>query len=589
MGIQKFLLRHYVPLFIFILALFLRLLWLNIIPVALTNDEFDYIIQAESISFTGHTIPTNPALGLFSFGQQNQGNVLAELPSFLIAPVVGLFPSSQFASRLPYALTSSLIVVMVYFIFHSLTRNKSLSLFAALALALNPWSIHFGRTSFEFTFALFFYLLGIYLVIIQKRWKILYAVIFFVLGFLSYHGFKILIVPLVLFISIWKYYSHEEKSTKPLILLCSSSILIFFLYAISLGLQPAASRISEIVFFNPAAKAQITKEVNYERQFSIPGFQQSIFINKYVYFTRSAIQTYLNAFSTDFLFVKGDPRGAYSFWIHGPFYFIDFPLILLGFFILFVTYKRAWALVTGLILLAPLPSVISTVDISYVIRSSLMFPLLASLSGLGMWYLLQIPRKYHIFCVKYVVSLVVFLYIISVAYFLNLYFTRYPLYGSEGFFLSDKIIARYLSFASHNPNHQTIVYAGESRIKFEKYLFYNHLYTRQTANEINEKIKQHDYSWDNIKFTDTGFSLAVSSESAKTIIYKNDFETRRTPPASLSIATPTSSDPLYYINNDIVCKHSSLLRYVVIHKISDFDMYAMPLNKFCSTWITYRD
>ena len=45
------------PLFlIIVLALFLRLLWLDRIPTGISNDELDYVLTAKAIFFTGTDI-----------------------------------------------------------------------------------------------------------------------------------------------------------------------------------------------------------------------------------------------------------------------------------------------------------------------------------------------------------------------------------------------------------------------------------------------------------------------------------------------------------------------------------------------------
>ncbi len=169
---SNFVRANFYIILVFFLALVLRVWWLNIFPVAITHDEQEYIMQAKSLFYTGQGIPTAPSFGLFSWGRQGFGNVISELPSFLIAPIIGPFNSSPFVARLPYAFISSLMTIIIYLVFQALTKKKSLALLASLVLAVNPWSIHFGRTSFEFTLTVLFYLLGIYFVIKASKWGV---------------------------------------------------------------------------------------------------------------------------------------------------------------------------------------------------------------------------------------------------------------------------------------------------------------------------------------------------------------------------------------------------------------------------------
>jgi len=86
-------------LLIIIFALFLRVLWLGRIPIAISGDELDYILDAKSIflsgkDLTGKWTPLSltPAPHTIPKG---------ELPSLLISPLIGPLGMSLFNSRLP--------------------------------------------------------------------------------------------------------------------------------------------------------------------------------------------------------------------------------------------------------------------------------------------------------------------------------------------------------------------------------------------------------------------------------------------------------------------------------------------------------
>lgn len=536
-------------------------------------------MQAKSLFYTGHGIPTAPLFGLFSWGQPGSGNVLAELPSFLIAPIIGPLNNSQFIARLPYALVSSLIVVIMYLLFNFLTKKKFLALLASLILALNPWSIHFGRTSFEFTFSLFFYLTGIYFAVRTHKWGIFYSLPFFMAGFLSYHGAKLLFFPLITLVCFWKYLDNKSVNLKPALFVAVLALIISSAYFVTLKYQPSYARAGEIVFYDSYGASST---VDNERKLAIPGFQQQIFLNKATYFYKRLTDTYLHTFSTDFLFVSGENLGAYSFWIHGIFYYIDFPLIILGIIGLYLISKKVWWLVMGIIVISPITSVLSGGEPSYVIRSGLTFPFLASLSGTGVYFLLNQLKKYRVI----IGSLILVIYLFSVANFLNLYFTRYPIYNSEGFFFSNKVLSRYLDLnLTKNSTSQILISATEPRILFEKLLFYSNLYNKETALGFNQKIAQGDFSYKSIKFINKcDQSIATSSG---TYIYEAKMECNKQVQPTTRILSPADAGSLFIIKNDKLCNSYGLSRYPRINKIPELDVYGLSEGDFCKTWISF--
>lgn len=565
-------------LLVLLLSLLLRIFWLNNFPISITHDEMEYIMQAKSIFYTGQGIPTAPLFGILSWGQHVSGNVLAELPSFLIAPLIGPFASSQFLARLPYALLSSFTVIIIYSLFKILTGNKNLALLASLVLAVNPWSIHFGRTSFEFTFSVFFYLTAVYLVARNNKWNILYSLPLFLAGFFSYHGAKFLFLPLILVVCSWKFFAGGRKSIKQLLLVCIVAIFISFSYFITIKYQPASSRVGELIFNS----STVSSEVDNERRLSVPGLQQELFLNKATYFLKELGDTYLHAFSTDFLFVSGENRGAYSFWIHGLFYIIDFPFIILGLIGLYMVNKKSWLIVIMIIALSPLTSVISGgQEKSYVIRSGLMFPLIASLSGIGIWYLLNQIKNFRFL----IGGIVLVVYFLSVANFINLYLTRYPIYNSEGFFFSDKLLSKYVELASDKSEQDLVtISVKEPRILFEKFLFYNNLYSKESALEINQKVARNDFSYRNVKFVDTCSQMSPANNS--TLIYDSRLGCEEETQPVSRILSPADAGSLFVIKNDRLCNSYNLSRYPRVDDIFKFDVYKLTEEDFCKTWIS---
>lgn len=141
---------------IFVLGFLLRVFYLHLFPVAISNDEHEYIMNSKSIFYTGRSLP-NTSLGIFSSGNTSSDMKLAELPSYIFSPLIGPTELNQYFVRIPYAMVSSLSILLIYILIQNLLHRRRLSLLSSFVMAINPWSIHFGRIGLEITLVTFFY------------------------------------------------------------------------------------------------------------------------------------------------------------------------------------------------------------------------------------------------------------------------------------------------------------------------------------------------------------------------------------------------------------------------------------------------
>jgi len=567
-------------LLLVVLSLFLRVLWLDKFPVGMTHDELNYIMNAKSVFNTGENIPWTSS-ALFSWGEKNFDVVISELPSLIIAPWIGLTRLNQFNARIPYAIVSTFSVVFLFLILRDFLGEK-IAFWAGLTMALNPWSIHFGRTAFEVNFALLFYLVGIYFILKGHSWKMFYGFLFFLAGFLSYLGAKLLFLPLILVVLFFKYYFLEKGKgeIKPYVYLGALAFFIVLLYYLTFPFQPAGSRTGELLLFDTNSLSSV---VNDERRQSISNAALGLFSNKATVFAKRAANTYIEAFSTSFLFAKGETRGAYSFWQHGPFYLIDFPLILLGMFGLFLLKRKVFWLTFLIIAVSPLVSSIAVVEQSYVIRSFPMFPFLAALAGIGIWCLKEEFRFGRL-----VVWPVMVLYLFSVASFLHLYFYRYPVYASEGWFFSEKILSKYSKLAQADQKiGKVYVITPEPKIVFEAYLFHSGLYEeKDEIGLINKKMKRKDFSIGKVSFVSSCPSeIDLEVKTNDILIADRRFNCGSEEGGDGAIASLADAGRIFIIKNDLVCRDINLDSYYVIRSTNELKMDEMSKDEFCKEWI----
>ena len=396
--IDRMILKKYKYLIlVFCLAFALRMLNLSSIPNGITHDELDYVLNAKSIWLTGKDI--SGSWSPSSLTPLKSRMVLAELTSFVMSPFIGPFKLSLVNVRIPYIFFSSLSIVILYLIVKK-TVNEKVALITGLLMAINPWSLHFGRTAFESPISLFFFLTGFYFLLITKAWNILFAFPFFFLAFFTYHGSKFLFLPFVLVSLFINYFLINKTKDKcrfwPYLIFFLFSVLLLFYFFLSFNFQSTDSRSGEILFMNLDKAISF---VNNERTQTIPNIFINIFSNKPLYVFNEFIKKYFGAFSVNYLFLTGDTLGVevFSFWYHGLFYYIDLFFILIGFCSMFKKNKKAWLIFTSLVVISPITSSISGSGDSYVLRASLLFPLLIVFAAYGIYYsIIVLKSKFKI-------------------------------------------------------------------------------------------------------------------------------------------------------------------------------------------------
>ena len=571
--------RFGIPVLIFLISLSLRVLLLDIFPPAMIYDELNYVMSAKSLYHTGENIPWI-ASSLFSWGDKNFDIVISELPSLILTPFFGIIPLNQFTARFPFAVISSISVVFVYLISKRLLGFK-IAIVSGILMAFNPWSIHLGRTALEVNFASLFFLIGIYLFLLLKKWKLFYALFFFLMGFGSYLGAKLQFIPIVLILIVYKIFIVKEKDAdkKPYILFFVACLSFFLLYTATLKYQPAGQRKVELLFFD---KNWSASAVNDERRQSIPNIFQNVFSNKVTVSAKRIVDVYLKAFSTTNLFSRGETVSVYSTWEHGQFYYIDFLLIIFGILYLFKSRNKSLILFFLIIGISPLVSSVDLVEETYAIRAFPMFPVLVILSACGLMYIYELTRNYKLFF-----SVLIVIYALMISNFLYLYFYRYPVYAAERWFFSNRIIDNYVRLSELNPKITKIyvVPFEYDRAAFGQYLFYSGDYEKGSdIRDINEKMKIRQFQNGKVTFSgicpenvkyEQGEILIAERRKGCTDDGKNIHE----------ILDLADAGTVFNIKNDILCDGENLPRYYRPLYISDFRLENMNKDEFCGKWI----
>lgn len=577
---KRFTISSFLPLFfIVILSSLIRLLFLSTVPVGITGDELDYVLNAKAIFLTGSDVSqtwnplslTNPPF------EYPKGEILY----LILAPVIGVFPFSLFIARLPFVFFTVLLCGITYLITKKLIGNKE-AVIAGILASINPWMIVFGRTGYDTIVSVSLYFVGFYILLIAKRWWILMSFPFFFVAFFGYVGTKSIFIPFVLVTVMYAYVViHKKQYLKQyltLILLCVACI-VFFLFTLS---HKDTSRIGDLKTPNSAHIAEL---VNIKRHQAIETPITPLFINKYALYFQESLTQYMGAFSPNLLFVTGEYTPFYNIGDHGFYYSFDFILLIIGIAVLFKRDIRLFIFLGSILLISAIPAALSDVGTSYAIRSSMSIPILIMLIAIGVGKLIPNTKyKYRM------IVLFSFIYFVLFLQFFHIYLFQAPLSSGEQSNLSSRIVSQYMSLAkTHNQNiviltRDTSPETLYSSPFFKQFLFHTNTYNRNTADEIAKLLKESQIEYENIKIV----PCSHYQESKNTVVIREHKTCEKVKTELTHLTVPRLSDggEVYAVYEDAICNKYILKRYPENIKLSDFNIENLKEQEFCETFIT---
>lgn len=564
---------------VFLFLLVSRFIWLDKFPVGMYHDEVEYLLSAKSYMLTGADLS---GYGLpLSLVKTETDGIISPVPPVITAVYAFVTPLTHQSSRIPVIIVNILTMLLIFFITSRFSGNKKIGFIASVVFLLNPWSIYLSRFAVDSPFALLFFLLGIYILLSSSGNKIFYSLVFFILGFFSYHGAKVTFLPLIGVLIISKLAEGSEKfkpSKAFAYFICAASFVFIFATVASIIPNSIINTRSDDLIFS--RQDDIARLVDEGRRLSIESPVNPIFVNKIKSVSEIFIDKYLTSFSPDVLFLKGDARATYRFGSHGLFYFIDFLFICLGFVYLYKKSFKHFFLMVALILIAPIPSAISAVDTSTVNRAFLLLPLLTILIAYGIWGFINLVSKSHF--KKIAVFSICLVYLLSFLNFLHFYFYRYPINQQESYFLSERILSRFISF---NTNKKTEVILPDERISrsvFLEYLFYSGQEDHNFKTALSN-IKNGQFELENTIFTSK--CPEVGDPDTIYIISKDVNSCWVDGTLSYQIIDQKDAGSIYKVYNSSSCEGVTLNRFRRLNNSDDYAIEDLDKDKFCERWI----
>jgi len=336
-GYNMITLKKITPIVFFLILFigaFLRMYHLGQIPPGVNRDEASIGYTAYSLLQTGRDeYGTFLPISFQSFGDW-------KLPLYIYETVVSvaIFGLHTFAIRIPSAIAGILLVILVYFLTKELFKDKTLALVVMFFTAISPWSIHLSRVESESNTAVTLVTASVLTLLMsfkKKKWLIIISAMLLAISIGTYAANYIFLI--VLALGIFFIYRKEILKT------CfgKAAIIIFILLSGLLWLKITQASIVKIsgigIFSDPSI---VHSKIETPRNEHPP--QEKIFAkiihNKAVFGIQRFIQNYLNAFSPDFLFIRGGGNHAHNIFEFGNMYLIDAPFMLLG--ILFLLSRK---------------------------------------------------------------------------------------------------------------------------------------------------------------------------------------------------------------------------------------------------------
>ena len=479
---------------VILVASVFRLWRLGEVPVSMSDDEVRLVESAYSIWQTGKDLNGKFLPLAFPIG----GYAFNPVPIYLAAPFVGIGGLTMFVSRLPFALAGIMTVFLVFFIGELLLKNKSIALISAAVLAVSPWHLQLSRMAYEGGIALFFYTLGTYLFLRLKKNDL--GILFlslssFVLGFYSYSGFKLTLIPVLLILLLYK--KNQLVARQAVITVLAIGFAFSSLYVLG-KTQRAFEYGGHVVFFQD--KQAIEMDVELERRASAaPEKLKRLYHNKLTYIWNVFAHHYLYVFSPQYLLTDQEASGIYSLWGRGQLYYHEAILFFFGLLALAITKRRELSLILLLMTAGALPAGLGPEPITYAIRASFMLPWLVILISAGAIKLGSLSRKPVI---RWVVCAGIGLFFV---YFVGGYLTQYYFdwsrVGAKYYSKSDDEVAQMV--IQHRDKKQIVV-AGVQSMTFLHYAFR----ARLAASTIQGIYSEKKIIVGNLTFTDACIDLA---------------------------------------------------------------------------------
>ncbi len=599
---------------------FSRIYQLASFPVGFFPDEMVYLIEARSLAELGSPFTESWQ----PWKLEPLGVMWAELPAVFLSLGYLLSDNVLLGARIIPSLMGLSLPLLFSWLMLGLTDNRRIA-WAGLVVAIcNPWFWQFSRMSFDPLFSLWFYVLGLALMINLKGYCKNWAILSFFLGFFQYQGLKLILLPVVWLFALYyliakKHFQLSKLSWKALkksifdfwqkrnpssisimMIGLATGCLIFIYVGWLLPGQGAMARLTNTIWSDQEYLEEISLEVNTQRRLS---FDQSIvtrlFANKAIIHLKKIADSYLRVFNLQNVFMFGEPEySLFAAFSHGFFLLIDLPMLIYGLAIL-LTDKRLKLLkylLLSLLIIAPVPALINTTNDWLVFRSAFLYLVILMIVAVGWGQLLE-QRSL-------VTKIMLLLLAANVADFAFHYNFRYPLYSANGVRFQERVLSNYLA---RTPADRQVVVFHPDPSQFIKYLYlFKKEITQADVALLRTQLADHpeEIEFGQILIRSGCLDSSLYNPSIQTLILSPDIKECELDDndqgdlvmddllikpldfkKGLSIASLVDSGEQYFILGDQVCSSFQPAKFMHIQSLNLTHVEYLSNQQFCENWI----
>lgn len=459
-----------------LIALFgflLRLWHLADVPPSLHWDEPSWGYNAYSILKTGRDEYGNFMPLVFkAFGDYKSAAYV-----YLTAISVAAFGLNEFAVRFPAALFGGISIFLTFLvirkIFENFKGNQSVALLTAAILATSPWHYQYSHSAWEVNVLFVFLLLGIYffLKIDKKRNRFFYlSAFFFGLCFYVYNSAK-LIIPLI-GLGLLIFFKKKFKKSSPKVIILSGLILTLLILPVFKFTfwGGAGGRLKVMSIFSYPRSMEESESIAEEGDTTPQSLEFQIFHGPLNYYARGILGRYLNHFTGRFLFLEGDwSNHRHSVPNAGVLNHLAILFLPLGAFFLVKEKVKNQAIFWYLMLVTPLPAAL-TRDVVQATRSFFLVLPLAVICAFGVYYGLQLIKKWPLVLKWGTIFVFVFGWTFSFIFYLDQFFVHAPIAYSTDWLYGYKEVVTFIK--DKTDDYDRIVFTQQYGQPYIYYLFY---------------------------------------------------------------------------------------------------------------------
>lgn len=507
---------------IILIAFLLRFYRVTEDPPSLNWDEVSIAYNSYSILKTGRD-EWGEALPLH-FKAYGEYKLPAQI--YTSIPAVAVLGLNELGVRLTPVLYGTLTVLILFFLTKTLFQNSAVGLLASFLLSISPWHIQLTRASFESSFATFWIVLGIWLLIKgfnDIKWLII-SMFPLALSIYTYNSARVF-TPLFIFALVVVYKKNFLKIPKFTIL---SLFTFFILLTPLLPFYLSGEGSSRYKLVSITDDPGLIPRINEQRESSdLPGFLPRLIHNRVSYISASIVKNYLAHFNPSFLFISGAPHKQHHVQGVGEMYLFQLPFVILGLYWLFKrNYKFKWLIILW-VLLSIVPVSVTNDSIPHALRTLIVAPVYQIITALGIYFAYLFLKKRNLFIARLSLFCLGVVITVSVVLYLYNYYSIYPREYSRDWQYGYKQVVNYIK--QYYDEYDVIVFTrhyGEPHMFVLFYLGYDPVKYQNSPNLIRFET----YDWvrvlrfDKFYFPDlsdegTRFKDIVSQNQGKKLLF----------------------------------------------------------------------